>query len=426
MSTRGSVGLPSRLGSLCAALLPLLIHLLTACADAESEQAVRDRADWLRECSGGAECAAGQCVCGLCTEACASDANACSNAPAAAACFARGSLAHAVVCEGDVPGICLPGCSAASDCGSGFVCSLGACLPEAALLESGAEGPGDAGEAAEVIGRVFTGSWFSYVLPEPPPGSEECNDAERCPTLERLLLEDTCFEVKRGCGLTYLNARLTLPLRSLHYWYESYGAPPVLAYDLDQDLVLGSRSVACDAIELTCSTCGQPSTVYLPLGTTDIACADVPGALPGNPPPPAALPGCTCEPDGVGGASVSLECFCDIYGCPSHSELTIGCDADLPSARTIEGARRDVCGQTWISTASYTGQHYAFDPVSGVLVGASAVSQGLVTAPCGTYQVSAGSLRPCEISDVCWCEATSSDPACASVSWFSGAAESTL
>jgi hypothetical protein len=83
-----------------------------------------------------------------------------------------------------------------------------------------------------------------------------------------------------------------------------------------------------------------------------------------------------------------------------------------------------VCGQTWISTASFTGQHYAFDPVSGVLVGASAVSQGLVTEPCGTYQVNAGSVRPCEISDVCWCEAFYDDPACASVSWFSGAAES--
>jgi hypothetical protein len=88
--------------------------------------------DWLVRCTSDAECAIGQCVCRFCTESCsADDANACSGAPAGAACFAGGTTARAALCHAStVPGICLPPCEAGDDCGEGHICALGACLPE--------------------------------------------------------------------------------------------------------------------------------------------------------------------------------------------------------------------------------------------------------------------------------------------------------
>jgi hypothetical protein len=51
--------------------------------------------------------------------------------PEGASCFAGRSIARAAVCHATtVPGICLPPCSAGDDCGAGFVCALGACLPQ--------------------------------------------------------------------------------------------------------------------------------------------------------------------------------------------------------------------------------------------------------------------------------------------------------
>lgn len=87
--------------------------------------------DWLIRCAGDAECAIGQCVCGLCTAPCDGDSNDCSGLPAGATCFAERDIAHAALCRATtVPGICLPSCIAGEDCGEGYLCALGACLPQ--------------------------------------------------------------------------------------------------------------------------------------------------------------------------------------------------------------------------------------------------------------------------------------------------------
>jgi hypothetical protein len=106
-----------------------------SCNDEQAEvdaEANEEPRDWLVRCTSSAECAIGQCVCGLCTESCsADDADACSGAPEGAACFAGGTTARAALCHAStVPGICLPPCEAGDDCGEGHICALGACLPE--------------------------------------------------------------------------------------------------------------------------------------------------------------------------------------------------------------------------------------------------------------------------------------------------------
>jgi hypothetical protein len=87
---------------------------------------------WLVRCTADTECAIGACVCGLCTESCTSDesGDACGGVPEGASCFDGGTVARAALCHATtVPGICLPPCDAGDDCGEGFICALGACLP---------------------------------------------------------------------------------------------------------------------------------------------------------------------------------------------------------------------------------------------------------------------------------------------------------
>jgi hypothetical protein len=85
---------------------------------------------WLVRCTSDTECAIGRCVCGLCTEPCDDESNACTNVPEGASCFTGRDIAHAALCRATtVPGICLPGCTAGEDCGEGHICALGACLP---------------------------------------------------------------------------------------------------------------------------------------------------------------------------------------------------------------------------------------------------------------------------------------------------------
>lgn len=88
-------------------------------------------AGWLSRCTRGAECASGECVCGLCTAACSNESRVCSGVPDAASCFGPGSIARAALCHATtVAGICLLACSSSDECGAGFSCALGACLPK--------------------------------------------------------------------------------------------------------------------------------------------------------------------------------------------------------------------------------------------------------------------------------------------------------
>ena len=87
-------------------------------------------AGWLSRCTSDVECAIGACVCGLCTAACSNESDVCSGVPGAASCFAGGSIARAALCHATtVPGICLQPCNTSDECGEGFSCALGACLP---------------------------------------------------------------------------------------------------------------------------------------------------------------------------------------------------------------------------------------------------------------------------------------------------------
>jgi hypothetical protein len=372
---------------------------------------------WLVPCAASSECAIGECLCGVCTEPCAADVGDCSGAPAGASCFASGSVGHAAACgDSDTPGVCLPGCRAGDDCGDGFACTLGACVPAASLPESTAAG--DA--VSRAYADVAPSSWLGVSLPDAVEPSRACDDPMRCPTLEALLRTDSCFEVLRGCGITYLNAHDGRRGSSQHYWYDGFEAPPLLAYDRDSGELLGSGGVECDAIEMACWTCDAIPTPR-PTELGGVRCAQVPGVWPGPPPAPAEVPGCACEPDASGGARVSLDCFCGIYGCPSQAELLPGCAWSDPARPEIAMARLDHAAldaseQLWLSNARYAGQRYAFDVASGALVGAVAFSQGPATLPCNAASVSAGRAPQGEPIDICYC--VGDRAGCSEVAWF--------
>jgi hypothetical protein len=100
------------------------------CAEA-GESTESAPAAWLTRCASDSECEVGQCVCGLCSQPCNGEATACSELPEGAACFSGRDIARGAVCHAStVPGICLPACNPGDDCGEGFICALGACLPK--------------------------------------------------------------------------------------------------------------------------------------------------------------------------------------------------------------------------------------------------------------------------------------------------------
>lgn len=86
--------------------------------------------DWMSRCTTDAECAVGQCTCGVCTESCSGEAGACSGSPAGSECYGGRTLPRAALCHATtVPGICLLPCSTDDDCGGGLVCALDVCMP---------------------------------------------------------------------------------------------------------------------------------------------------------------------------------------------------------------------------------------------------------------------------------------------------------
>jgi hypothetical protein len=391
------------------AALGLVSLALAACGDDSSSVKLERDPSWLAPCAASSECANGQCVCGVCSETCgATPDDDCSRSPAGAACFARGSIAHASTCgDGDVGGVCLPSCRQGDDCGAGFVCDLGACVP-ATSMETTA--PGSA--TSRAYAESFPSSWPGA----PPPGAgpaQSCDDPAKCPTLEALLRTDSCFEVMRGCGITYLNAH-DGDEQNLFYWYDAFGAPPRLRYDLDGGELVGSAEVACDAVEMACWTC-EATQLARPMALAVALCADVPQIWPTPEPPPDEQPGCTCEPDGDG-TRVSLDCFCGLYPCPSQDELLSDWaeSAAASDERPFIGGMLDANAQVWLSFARYSGQRYAFD-ASGALVGAIAFSQGPSTLPCNTNWVAAGPVREAEPTESC---SYQSSLVCSEADWF--------
>jgi hypothetical protein len=116
-----------------ATLIVTETHALAACDGEEGcmQEPAPEQGGWVSRCTSNDECAIGECVCGVCTESCNGEPDACSGLPEGAACFAGRSLPRAALCHATtVPGICLMPCSSDEECGEGTVCALGACLPE--------------------------------------------------------------------------------------------------------------------------------------------------------------------------------------------------------------------------------------------------------------------------------------------------------
>lgn len=109
-------------------------HALAACDEEQGcseEPAPEQEGGWVSRCTSDSECSVGQCVCGVCTDSCNGEPDACSGLPEGAACFAGRSLPRAALCHATtVPGVCLLPCNSDDECSEGLICALGACLPE--------------------------------------------------------------------------------------------------------------------------------------------------------------------------------------------------------------------------------------------------------------------------------------------------------
>jgi hypothetical protein len=406
-----------------AARLALLAGLFWSGCSGESEPLrLGGETNWLAWCESDEQCPVGECVCGVCTAPCTAELPSCAAGPPESACFADGSFGHAALCSGEASGgICLPVCAASTECPEGTTCAAGACLPSPA--ESSGSDPEPTGSvetdealaalgqfSQEWLGELFDGRpwplprYVDLVCPPPPAA------AAACPTLEQLLSGDGCLDVRAGCGLIYVGSNAGLG--GENYWYDSFGSPPVARYNWSdvsgEPVVAASRPIDCDAIDSMCSTCGRDAP----------RCEDLPGVFP-EPPTPAPVPGCTCEPDDVGGARVSMDCFCSLYGCPTYAELALACTEEVPADIPPNAASIDACGQVWLSTGEFMGQRFAFDAETGVLVGASASRDAPLAAPCGTYRVSAGAASDCAEVARCYCYPNGDNAVvCADAAWL--------
>ena len=137
------------------------------------------------------------------------------------------------------------------------------------------------------------------------------------------------------------------------------------------------------------------------------------------------MPGCACEPDGEGGARICLDCFRSVYGCPTYAELFLAYpgealpdDIDPTASLHSVAAQSDACGQLWFSPAIFSRPRYAFAADSGVLVGATASHGAPLTAPCGTYRVSAGAAMDCAETERWGCYVSGSFDSCDEAEWL--------
>jgi hypothetical protein len=368
--------------------------------------------NWLKWCESAAECPSGQCVCGVCSAPCSEDAMDCAGGPPASSCFAEGSFGHAALCAGsDAAGICLPACSSDSDCGSELSCVVGACVPPAPSTIA----PGSSSSSSSY--QLFDQSWLPEGQLALASYAELCSSATPCLSMDEMLLGSSCMDVEVGCGMVHLTDLSVPPLGSggREYWYTGFGEPPIGVYMAGArsgGRVSSTRDLECSAIEVRCSSC-----------SAEFPCDAASDAWP-EPPPPEPVPGCVCEPDGVGRARVSLDCFCGIYGCPGYVELADPC-VTVSNGRAL--ATQDSCGQIWFKSDAYRGVEYAFDGPGGALLGAEAFSPGPFTTPCNTARVVAGEARDCVRMDVCACRnptlalpepVTETPPLCSGVSWL--------
>lgn len=137
----------------------LIFGLLSASCGGSARSDELVVSSWFGACRSDPECAVGQCVCGLCSAACSSaaDRGSCAGV-AGTSCFANGHFAYRGLCAGrDVPGICLPECSAVARCDGGLSCVAGVCLPESVVApgETALAAPRVCAQSPVVQGSVY-------------------------------------------------------------------------------------------------------------------------------------------------------------------------------------------------------------------------------------------------------------------------------
>lgn len=126
--------------------------LALACTSSEGTE-IGGETNWLRACRADSDCAgsgAGQCLCGVCASPC--DVAAC---PSGYACAAPASAPSRSVCGDvpDAPALCLPQCRRAAECGAGYECVEGACVPSSGQTGAALPAfPGAQGFGAHVSG----------------------------------------------------------------------------------------------------------------------------------------------------------------------------------------------------------------------------------------------------------------------------------
>jgi len=109
-------------------LVALCAGLALGC-EPSSPQTTDSQTNWLRECRIDEQCGPYSCLCGVCTDPCASD-DECADLPGAS-CVAAGDPGSIARCGGSSPtsaGLCLPRCED-SACPSGQMCVANVCTP---------------------------------------------------------------------------------------------------------------------------------------------------------------------------------------------------------------------------------------------------------------------------------------------------------
>jgi len=116
-------------GEPAEATLSTETHALMEGMSSSEGESSSEGGDWMSRCTTDDECAVGQCTCGVCTESCNGEADACAATPGTQ-CYGGRTLPRAALCHATtVPGICLLPCGSDADCGDGLVCALDVCMP---------------------------------------------------------------------------------------------------------------------------------------------------------------------------------------------------------------------------------------------------------------------------------------------------------
>ena len=201
-----------------AALLAGLL-IFAGCGTSDDGPIVDSGSHWLTMCESSDECGDYDCVCGVCTPACDSS-DACGELPTDASCVAPEDVESGDRCasEPTTPaGMCLPECTADSDCpaaDAALACIDGACLPydtsDPPACTAADCGPapgmpnfvcadGSMGGPACTRDAEGTCGWVIAECPEGCYGDDGCPEGSVCNAAEICLADPSCPE----CAVCY-------------------------------------------------------------------------------------------------------------------------------------------------------------------------------------------------------------------------------